>query len=484
MEIKIKKKDINAKNISYFVYKEDDEICFFNDDIDDDFKKDVILRLKNYKFFKNDYEGIYLNVQDYNVFLVGIKKTYDLEDLRKAVSVLHRLIGQYNMDDIVIEIPNSELFDELLIVESIAEGLYLSDYKFDKYMKKETKDDKNEVTFYINTIERNLKYIEKQKIICDNVNLTRDMVNENSDIVNSDYFLKICKDLAKKNKLKIKILEKEDILKQGLNLMYQVGKGSCFSSRFIIMEYIGDKNSKKKLAVVGKSVTFDTGGINLKPSGFLEDMKMDMAGGACAFSIFKTAVELNMKKNLVLALPIVENVISSTAYKPGDIFVGYNGLSVEIANTDAEGRLILADAISYVCKNYKPTHLIDLATLTGAVLVALGPSLIGMFGNNDTMKSKMFDSGEHTFERVWGLPIYDEHRELIKGKQSDLKNLGGKLGGSITAAAFLEKFLAEGVKWVHLDIAGAAKAESQNYYTPYFATGVGVRLVVNYLLGE
>ncbi|MCA9459201.1 MAG: leucyl aminopeptidase family protein, partial [Nanoarchaeota archaeon] len=363
-------------------------------------------------------------------------------------------------------------------IKATIEGLDLSNYTFDKYISK-----KDESNFEINLDipDKYKKLLDETIKINTQVKFTRDLINENSEDMTPLALEKLAKEFAKKNKLKIKILNEKEIQKEKLNLLWAVGKGSQFPPRLIILEYNGNPKSKEITALVGKGITFDTGGINLKPSGFLEDMKCDMGGAATAFGTFRASVETKLKKNLILVMSCAENAISGKAYKPGDVFISHANISVEIANTDAEGRLALADALSYLQKKYKPTTIIDLATLTGASLVALGPSLIAMMGNDKSTMKQIFESGEKTFERVWELPIYDEHRDLMKSKIADIKNLGGKFGGCITAGAFLEKFIKENIKWVHLDIAGAAYARKSDLYIPEFGTGRGVRLLVDYL---
>jgi len=406
--------------------------------------------------------------------LVGIKKNYKLEDLRKVYSLVFDYLKSKKENNVLIEIPN-EKEDE---IKAIIEGLDLTDYNFDKYLSKK---EKFELNVNLNVSKKFQGVVKKTLLINNNVKFVRNLVMENADIITPIFFEKMAKNFAKKNKLKIKILNEKQIIKEKLNLLNAVGQGSINPPRLIIVEYNENSKSKEKIALVGKGITFDTGGINLKPSGHIEDMKTDMAGAATTFGAFKSLVELKVKKNLILVLSCAENSISSKSYKPGDIFVGYNEVSVEIENTDAEGRLVLADALAYVSKNYKPTQILDMATLTGSCLVAMGPTLIAMLGNDKKINQKIFEIGERTFERVWEMPIYDEHRDLIKGKFSDIKNTGGREGGTITATAFLEKFIGKNIKWTHFDIAGAARSHAKKYYVPEYGTGVGVRLLVDYL---
>lgn len=458
------------------VYTENKKINFFETNKNKEIKLQILETLKIYNFEAKKEETLYFNINKQKILLIGINKNYTLEELRRAYSVVFKMVKVKQEFDVTIEIPKENESE----IKSIIEGVDLSDYKFDKYLKKEEKETEIKINLFSNKKYESI--LKETLLINKNVKLARELVNENSNIIIPQKMETIVKEFAKKNKLSFKSLDEKQIQKEKLNLLYAVGKGASVPPRLIIVEYLGDKTSKEKLALVGKGITFDTGGVNLKSTGHVEDMKTDMAGSASCYAIFKTAVELKLKRNLILVMPMAENALSGSSYKPGDIFIGYNKISVEIANTDAEGRLVLADALSYVQKNYKITEIIDMATLTGACSVALGPSLIAMLGNNTEIKTKLFNSGEETFERVWELPMYDEHRELIKGKFADIKNSGGRAGGTITAAAFLERFIEKDVKWTHLDIASAARSLKEEYYIPEYGTARGVRLIINYLM--
>ena len=474
MEIKIENKLENILVLP--IFKEKKKINFFNNKLNSKIKKEIFEKIKLFNFQGEENEICYFNIDKTKILLIGIKKNYSLENLRRAYSIVFKTLKEKKEFKYSIEIPKEK--EEEII--AIVEGLDLTNYKFDKYISKKEKKKKTIISI-INIDKKFKKNIIETQIINKEIKFARNLINENSDIITPEKIEILVKEFAKENKLKIKTLNEKQIQKEKLNLLNAVSKGSSLPPRLIIVEYTPNKNDKNILALIGKGITFDTGGINLKPTGYLEDMKSDMGGAASVFGIFKSIVNLKIKKNLILVIATAENAISSTAYKPGDVLISYNNTSVEIGNTDAEGRLILADAISYVQKNYKPTHLIDIATLTGACLVALGPSLIGMLGNNDEMKENIFLSGEKTFERVWELPIYNEHREMIKSKIADIKNIGGKYGGVITAAAFLEKFIENKTPWVHLDIAGAGRSEKEEYYISEFGTGKSIRLIVDYI---
>lgn len=436
--------------------------------------EDIIRKLKEENFEAQDKNINYVNIDKKKYLVIGIKKDFSNEDLRKAYYVVLCELKKRKIKEAKVNFPNNK--EETFY--SCVEGLELGDYKFDKYVSKKEKEN---LTLYLNSDKKYSKILKEILTISKNVKFCRNIVNENSYVMTPKKLESLSREFAKKNKLNIKVLDEKAIVKEKLNLLYAVGCGSINPPRLIIVEYNGDPKSKDKIALVGKGITFDTGGVNLKPTGYIEEMRMDMGGAACMLSSFMSAVEMKIKKNIVLVIAAAENVVSSKSFKSGDIYVSYNGTSVEIMNTDAEGRLVLGDAISYVQKKYKPNKIIDAATLTGACLVALGPSLIAMLGNDEKMKKDIFESGENTFERVWELPIYDEHRDLIKGEISDIKNLGGRDGGTITAAAFLEKFVEDKVKWVHLDIAGAMMSKKPEFYVPKGGTGRGVRLIYDYL---
>lgn len=457
------------------IYNKDKKILFFENKNNSILKEKILQNLKLYKFEAKKEETCFFNIDKQKILLIGLNKEYTNEELRRAYSIVYKTLKSKQETKASIEIPKENQKD----VISIIEGLDLSDYKFDKYLKKDENEKEIEINILIKKEFENI--LQKTLLINKNVKLTRELVNENSNIITPEKMENIVKEFTKKNKLEFKSLNEKDIQKEKLNLLYAVGKGASVPPRLIIATYNGNPQSKEKLALVGKGITFDTGGVNLKSTGHVEDMKTDMAGSATCYAVFKTAVELKLKKNLILVLPMAENALGGASYKPGDIFTSYNGTTVEIVNTDAEGRLVLADALSYVQKNYKPNNIIDMATLTGACLIALGPSLIASFGNDKNMLEKIYLSGEETFEKVWNLPIYDEHRDLIKSKFAEIKNSGGRAGGSITAAAFLEKFIEKDIKWVHLDIAGAARSNKEEYYIPEYGTGRGVRLILNYL---
>jgi leucyl aminopeptidase len=288
----------------------------------------------------------------------------------------------------------------------------------------------------------------------------------------------IAKGIAKKYRLRVKVLERGAMQKLGMGALLGVAAGSAQPPKFIIVEYRGG-GKKPFVALVGKTITFDSGGISLKPPENMDKMKDDMSGGAAVLGAIQNAAALKLPLNIVGLLPATENMPGGRACKPGDILTTLSGQTIEVLNTDAEGRLILSDALAYACR-YKPAVIVDIATLTGACRVALGQEATGMLGNDEKLKQKVREAGEKSGERVWELPLWDGYVELIKSDIADMKNTGGRDGGVITAAALLSKFVQK-YPWVHLDIAATAWTDKDRPYTPKGATGIGVRLLTQFL---
>jgi leucyl aminopeptidase len=286
------------------------------------------------------------------------------------------------------------------------------------------------------------------------------------------------KELARQFGLKLQVLEKDRMRKLGMGALLGVASGSAQPPKFIIVEY--RKGGKKPfIALVGKTITFDSGGISIKPPENMDRMKDDMSGGAAVLGAIRTAAALKLPLNIVGLLPVTENMPGGRAYKPGDVLRTMSGQTIEVLNTDAEGRLILSDALTYAC-TYKPAVIVDIATLTGACGIALGQEATGMLGTDDRLKQRLRRAGEKTGERVWELPLWEEYYEQIKSDIADMKNTGGRVGGAITAAALLSKFVRK-YPWAHLDIAATAWTDKERPYTPKGATGIGVRLLTQFL---
>ena len=341
------------------------------------------------------------------------------------------------------------------MIESFVEGILLSSYSFENFKTSKNKNTIDKVSILIESNSKEIqKKINETSVICQSVNLGREISNLPPNECSPEYLAKIALDL-KNQRIKPKIISLDSMKDMGLNGIVSVGGGSINTPKLIVLKYEGSKKEENPILLVGKAVTFDSGGISIKPSEKMEEMKFDKCGGVNVIAIMKSLSSLNIKHNVIGIIPAVENMPSNSSYRPSDIIKMYNGKSVEVINTDAEGRLILADALAFGIKQYKPKLIIDMATLTGACIIALGSNIAGIIGNNEKLTKKVLDISKVTDEKMWELPLLEDHHELIKSKNADIKNIGGRAAGAITAAAFLSNFV-ENTPWVHLDIAGTA----------------------------
>lgn len=311
--------------------------------------------------------------------------------------------------------------------------------------------------------------------------LVRDLCNHPSNVMTPSRIANEAKKVAKEEALNLKILEQRDMEQLGMGALLGVARGSHEPPKFIVLEYNGSKKKNERPVVfIGKTITFDTGGISLKPAENMEHMKADMTGGAEVLAAVRAAARLRLPLRLVSILPVAENMPGGRAMKPGDIVKTLSGKTVEVQNTDAEGRLILADALAYA-QRYNPAALVDIATLTGACVVALGQFAIGLFGTDEKLKAQVKKSGDKAGERVWEMPLWDEYFEQLRSDVADMRNIGGRGGGMITAALFLSKFAGDG-PWAHIDIASTDWSERERAYIPKGPTGIGTRLLIQYLI--
>ena len=305
------------------------------------------------------------------------------------------------------------------------------------------------------------------------------MVSEPGNILHPDEYAKRLS-LLRKDGLKVTIFDEKKMKKLGMHSLLGVGMGSVRGSYLVSIEWNGAKNKNKPIAFVGKGVTFDTGGYSLKPARFMEDMTYDMAGSAAVVGLMKTLALRKAKINAVGVVGLVENMVSGVAQRPGDIVKSFSGKTIEVLNTDAEGRLVLADALTYTEKRYKPKFIIDLATLTGAIIVSLGSEYAGLFSNDDNLSKKIINSGNNVEEKLWRMPLHENYDKLINSKNADMQNINYVGGaGSTTAAQFLQRFILNKTPWAHLDIAGMAFSKYGGSLNPSGATGFGVRLLNN-----
>ena len=323
--------------------------------------------------------------------------------------------------------------------------------------------------------------------VSESVNFARDLINDNADFVTAEYLEKQVRALVRGEKnISLEVLDRAKLKAKKLGLLLAVNQGSSKEPRVVVVKYSGAGKNVPYTALVGKGLTYDTGGLNLKPSGSMETMREDMSGAAAVLATLKAVLALKPKKNLIFAAGMAENAIDANSYKPGDVIVGYSGKTVEIGNTDAEGRLVLADVLAYVIKNYKPARIIDIATLTGACVVALGHDYAGILGNNDDLIKALLKSAQATDDRAWQLPMYPEYKEAIKSKIADIKNISNVRGsaGTICGAEFLKAFVGD-TAWAHIDIAGTAFVDNDaHWYYGHGATGYGVRLLTDFIVNN
>lgn len=444
-----------------------------------------ILSSKDFRGKEKETVLVYLpkSFPTQRLLLVGLgeKKKLTHEVYRRASAQAAKKARELKAEKLALCLPDLGP-DAFAPVVAFAEGAALGLYRFDKYITKK-EDNETRVTEIIlcsnerSVIRTGKKAVHEAAIITEAVTLARNLANAPGNEIYPQTLAEAARRSGKTSGYRVTVLNEKEIAKLGMGGVIAVSQGSARPPRFIIMEY--GSSSQPPVVLVGKGVTFDTGGISIKPASGMAEMKMDMSGAAAVIGTFQAAAQLKLPVHLVGLIPAVENMLSGSATRPGDIIRHYNGKTSEVDNTDAEGRLILADALAYA-ERFKPAAVIDLATLTGACVVALGHVVTGMMGNDSTLMSKLKAAGEETYERVWELPLYDEYEKLIKSDVADVKNVGGRWAGAITAAWFLKKFIGD-YKWVHLDIAGTAMLEENSDYTQKGASGVGVRLLTHLL---
>lgn len=411
---------------------------------------------------------------------LGKKKEIKEESLRRAYAAATRACQGKKLKEVSVLLPKTPFSCAALI----AEGMLLANYSFDQLKKDVLKE--NPVGFInklylIEGSEKEWAEVKRVEKIVGAVNFARDLVNGNADDVTPQMLAETAKSLEKiSSHVKTTVFDKKRIEKEKMGLLLAVNRGSFRDPAFILIEYRGDPSTSEMTALVGKGITYDTGGLNLKPTGSMETMKDDMSGAAAVLGTIKAAAELKLKVNLLGAIPSTENAIGGKSYKPGDVYRSHAGKMVEISNTDAEGRLVLADALSYVQEHYKLSKIIDLATLTGGIVIALGEETTGLFCNDDKLAKNLEKAGEKTYERVWRMPMFSEYKEALKSTIADIKNSADRKASAINGAVFLLEFIKK-VPWAHLDIAGTAFISHPKHYHPTSATGVGVRLLIEYL---
>ena len=431
--------------------------------------------LKNKKKTKQNF--ISLNIDEKTILiLISLKnnlKSFDVESLGASFYEFVKKNSFNNLSIITDSVKSKPGRD---FIGRFVHGFKLKSYEFNIYKSKKIK---NNITIDLIGKQSSLSIKNKLKFkaLEHGSNFTKDLVSEPGNILHPDEYAKRLLQL-KKYGLKVNLYDKKKLKKLGMNALLGVGQGSIRGSYLVTMEWNGANSKTKPLAFVGKGVCFDTGGISLKPARFMEDMTYDMAGSAVVAGLMKNFAIRKAKINVVGVVGLVENMPGGNAQRPGDIVKSYSGKTIEVLNTDAEGRLVLADALTYTEKKFKPNFIVDLATLTGAIIVCLGSEYAGLFSNDDKLSKQIFDAGEKVDEKVWRLPLHKNYDKLMDSKNADIQNINYVGGaGSTTAAQFLQRFIINKTPWAHLDIAGMAFSKYAGALNSGGATGYGVRLL-------
>lgn len=378
---------------------------------------------------------------------------------------------------VVAEVPASSPVKVGEFAALLASGAQLRSYVFDRYKSKPKSGYRlpTSLLVYTSSAPEARKAYQALASVAEGVHLARNLVNEPANILTPVAFAKQARELARHG-VRVEVLEPQQLKRLGMAALLGVAQGSSNPPRVVIMQWNGGRKGAQPIAFVGKGVTFDTGGVSIKPAAGMEDMKGDMAGAACVTGLMLALAKRKAKVNVIGAIGLVENAVDGAAQRPGDVVKSMSGQTIAVLNTDAEGRLVLADVLWHVQQKYKPRFMVDLATLTGAILVALGKENAGLFSNNDELSQRITEAGLATGEKVWRLPLSPEYDKIIDHDVADVKNTGGRYAGSITAAQFLQRFVNK-VPWAHLDIAGTAFDSPKSAINPSWASGWGVRLL-------
>lgn len=414
---------------------------------------------------------------------LGNKDTLTRDTIRMVSGKIAQKARELKLKEFSIIVPPNFIGDQVSLVSQIVEGCKMALYKFDKFKTKKI-GKSPDLTIITSKSKKITDAIKTAEITADGAIFAKTIANLPPNQCNPNTLANFAKEISKKNKMKCNVISKTELKKRGFGGITAVGQGSKNEPKLIILEYNNGQKNEKPIILVGKAVTFDTGGISLKPGEKMDEMKFDKCGGCTVLGIMKAITELKLPINVIGIVPSVENMPGGESYRPGDIIKLYNGKTAEILNTDAEGRLILADALAYGEKKYSPKTIIDFATLTGACIIALGTNVAGMVSNDEKLTKRIIQSSKNTMEEVWELPLTQDYMDMIKSDVADMRNIGiGRAAGTITAAAFLKNAI-ENTPWVHIDIAGVAWtqiATKEKSYNPKGATGFGVRLILDYL---
>ncbi|RLG86298.1 MAG: leucyl aminopeptidase [Thermoprotei archaeon] len=421
------------------------------------------------------------------ILLVGLgrKDDVDLEKLRVFGGVAVQRAKELKLRKVAVALPRGLDIDPVDQLRAVAEGAMLANYVYSEKSGDMKEREVEELVFVSTALtpggDETLREVE---VVAQAYRIARDLANAPASKMNPARFEEEVRKVFSQLPVDVKVFHREELEKMGMYGIISVGKGSAVPPRLVVLEYRGGEEGSPWYGIVGKGVCFDAGGLGIKTAESMRNMKFDKSGAAYAVGIVYAAARLGLKMNLVAALPLVENLPSGSAYKPGDVIRMFNGKTVEVGHTDAEGRLIMADALAYLAQEYRPRVLVDLATLTGAIVVALGSVMAGLYTNSDDVAKAMEKAAKKTGERVWRMPLVKEYHDLIKSDVADIRNVGVvRSAGAGVAAAFLENFV-EGTPWAHLDIAGVAWVKEDGPKKPYYpkgATGFGIRLVLEFL---
>ncbi len=458
----------------------DNEIIFLKKKLKGDYFKPLIKSVFSSKLF-NEKDFLLKDYNNKSYIFVNCSNSKISLDFEKLGSKLYEFLKNNRIENSIINHNNISLTNVQL--EKILHGINLKSYEFSIYKtdKNKIRDKSINLSVVGNGTKKTSLLRKKLNALADGVFLTRDLVSEPGNILHPDEYAKRIAKL-KKFGLKVTIYDEKKLKKLGFNALLGVGQGSIRGSYLVTIEWNGGKANSKPLAFVGKGVCFDTGGISLKPAKFMEDMTYDMAGSATVVGLMKTLALRKSKINAVGVVGLVENMPGGNAQRPGDIVKSYSGQTIEVLNTDAEGRLVLADALTYTEEKFKPSLIIDLATLTGAIIVALGSEYAGLWSNNEKLSKQLYDAGERVEEKVWRMPLHENYNKLMNSKTADMQNINYVGGaGSTTAAQFLQRFIINKTPWAHLDIAGMAFSKYAGALNSGGATGYGVRLLNKFI---
>jgi leucyl aminopeptidase len=450
--------------------------------------------LKNKTFSEKLGSFIRLMINDSvydEILVVSLASSVSLnnESVRRALSrgVNHcKSLNMTGFTTNIADIANAKGLPVDKVGLACGESSLLSSYSFNKYSSKsKDKVEISEIVFSWSdskSVKKFSDYLNKGAIIGESTNFAKDLVNEPACVASPEFIELEAKKIAKSPLVSLKVFRKKELEKLGMNLILNVGKGSAFEPRLLILDYKGS-SSKASHVLVGKGITFDSGGYNIKPTGYMEEMKSDMAGAAAVLGVMRALTFLKPKISVSVIVPLAENMISSNAYRPSDIIKAFNGKTVEVLNTDAEGRLVLADALSYAVKEYKGAYIVDIATLTGASIFVTGHFAMPMVGTDSVLLNDLKNASMESFDRAWELPFFEDYLDLMDSDIADVSNISKKFdrsAGVITGGVFLSKFV-EDAKWAHLDIGGTAFLKEKHFYNQKYASGAGVRLLSYFL---